>query len=115
MKSLDDLSVAGATVLVRADFNVPLADGPDGKVITDDGRIKAALPTLAYLREQGAKVVVIAHLGRPKGEAKPELSLAPVAQRLGELLGTSVALAADVTGPQAGAAIAALRTRCTCG
>ena len=108
MKSLDDLSVAGATVLVRADFNVPLADGPDGKVITDDGRIKAALPTLASLREQGAKVVVIAHLGRPKGEAKPELSLAPVAQRLGELLGTSVALAADVTGPQAGAAIAAL-------
>ncbi len=108
MKSLDDLSVAGATVLVRADFNVPLADGPDGKVITDDGRIKAALPTLAYLREQGAKVVVIAHLGRPKGEAKPELSLAPVAQRLGELLGTSVALAADVTGPQARAAIAAL-------
>ena len=108
MKSLDDLTVAGATVLVRADFNVPLADGPDGKVITDDGRIKAALPTLAYLREQGAKVVVVAHLGRPKGEAKPELSLAPVAQRLGELLGTSVALASDITGPQAQAAVAAL-------
>jgi len=79
MNSLDDLQVAGATVLVRADFNVPLADGPDGKVITDDGRIKAALPTLTYLREQGAKVVIAAHLGRPKGEVNPDLSLAPVA------------------------------------
>lgn len=108
MKSLDDLSLVGATVLVRADFNVPLADSPDGKVITDDGRIKAALPTLAYLREQGAKVVVVAHLGRPKGEAKPELSLAPVAQRLGELLGSPVALAADITGPLAQKAVAAL-------
>lgn len=108
MKSLDDLSVAGATVLVRADFNVPLADGPNGKVITDDGRIKAAIPTLAYLREQGAKVVVVAHLGRPKGEAKPELSLAPVATRLGELLGTSVALANDITGSEAKAAVASL-------
>ncbi len=108
MKSLDDLSVAGATVLVRADFNVPLADGPNGKVITDDGRIKAAIPTLAHLREQGAKVVVVAHLGRPKGEAKPELSLAPVATRLGELLGTSVALANDITGSEAKAAVASL-------
>ena len=73
MKSLDDLEVAGRTVLVRADFNVPLADGPDGpddtKVITDDGRIRAALPTLQYLREHGAKVVVVAHLGRAKGVA----------------------------------------------
>ena len=93
MKSLDDLEVAGRTVLVRADFNVPLKDGAyNTKVITDDGRIKAALPTLKFLRDAGAKVVVMAHLGRPKGEAKPELSLAPVAERLGKLLGTDVAL-----------------------
>ena len=93
MKSLDDLQVAGRTVLVRADFNVPLADGPAGdRVITDDGRIQAALPTLSYLREQGAKVVVVSHLGRAKGTPVPELSLAPVAARLGELLGVAVTL-----------------------
>ncbi|CAB4660116.1 unannotated protein [freshwater metagenome] len=109
MKSLDDLQVAGATVLVRADFNVPLADGPDGKVITDDGRIKAALPTLVYLREQGAKVVVVAHLGRPKGQVHPDLSLAPVAARLGELLGLTVQFAQDVTGPLAQAAVKKLQ------
>lgn len=108
MNSLDDLQVAGATVLVRADFNVPLADGPDGKVITDDGRIKAALPTLTYLREQGAKVVIAAHLGRPKGEVNPDLSLAPVAKRLGELLGIHVGLSVNITGPDAIAAVAAL-------
>lgn len=94
MKSLDDLDVAGRTVLVRADFNVPLADGADGgRLITDDGRIVAALPTLEYLREKGARVVVAAHLGRAKGEKVPELSLAPVAVRLGDLLGVPVALA----------------------
>jgi phosphoglycerate kinase len=93
MKSLDDLQVAGRTVLVRADFNVPLADGPDGtRVITDDGRIRAALPTLTFLREQGARIVIACHLGRAKGEVVPELSLAPVASRLGELLGTDVTL-----------------------
>ena len=112
MKSLDDLEVAGRTVLVRADFNVPLADGPDGpddtKVITDDGRIRAALPTIEALRGRGARVVLVAHLGRPKGEAKPELSLAPVAARLGELLGTTVAFATDVTGESAQAAVAGL-------
>lgn len=106
MKSLDDLEVAGRTVLVRADFNVPLADGPDGtRVITDDGRIVAALPTLEFLREQGARVVIVAHLGRAKGTAVPELSLAPVALRLGELLGAPVALA-DL--PDAPAAVQAL-------
>ena len=105
MKSLDDLQVAGRTVLVRADFNVPLADVDGARVITDDGRIRAALPTLTFLREQGAKVVLVAHLGRPKGEAKPELSLAPVAARLGELLGTSVSL---VSLDDAPAAVAAL-------
>lgn len=93
MKSLDDLDVAGRTVLVRADFNVPLAEGSDGsRVITDDGRIVAALPTLEFLRGQGARVVVAAHLGRAKGEKVPELSLAPVATRLGELLGVPVGL-----------------------
>jgi phosphoglycerate kinase len=102
MKSLDDLEVAGRTVLVRADFNVPLADGPDGaKVITDDGRIRAALPTLMYLRDKGAKIVLVAHLGRPKGVASDALSLAPVAARLGELLDAHVAVAGDITGPQA--------------
>jgi phosphoglycerate kinase len=101
MKSLDDLEVAGRTVLVRTDFNVPLASSADGKVITDDGRIRAAIPTLTYLREQGAKIVVVAHLGRPKGEAVADLSLAPVAARLSELLGTPVAIGLDVTGPQA--------------
>jgi len=110
MKSLDDLEVAGRTVLVRTDFNVPMADGVDGKVITDDGRIKAAIPTLSYLREQGAKIVVVAHLGRPKGEAVASLSLAPVAVRLGELLGTPVGLGVDVTGPQAKAAAAKLQS-----
>ena len=89
MKSLDDLEVAGRTVLVRADFNVPLADGPDGpddtKVITDDGRIRAALPTITYLRDKGAKVVLIAHMGRAKGERVEGLTLQPVADRLSEL------------------------------
>lgn len=107
MKSLDDLAVAGSTVLVRSDFNVPLADGPDGtRVITDDGRIQAGLATINSLRDSGAKVVIVAHLGRPKGEPKPEFSLAPVASRLSELLGIDVPLAADITGPQTRAMIA---------
>ncbi len=107
MKTIDDLDVAGRRVLVRADFNVPLEDAGDGsRRITDDGRIRAALPTITSLRERGARVILAAHLGRPKGEAKPELSLAPVAQRLAELLGTPVALAGDVTGPSARAIVA---------
>lgn len=112
MKSLDDLEVAGRTVLVRADFNVPLADGPDGpddtKVITDDGRIQAALPTLTYLREQGAKVIVVAHLGRAKGVVTEGLGLQPVADRLSELLDADVEVADDITGPHARAMAAAL-------
>ena len=112
MKSLDDLEVAGRTVLVRADFNVPLADGPDGpddtKVITDDGRIRAALPTLTYLRDKGAKVVVVAHLGRPKGVASDALGLQPVADRLSELLDADVEVADDITGKHARAQVAAL-------
>ena len=106
MKSLDDLSVAGSTVLVRSDFNVPLADGPDGtRVITDDGRIQAGLPTINALRDAGAKVVIVAHLGRPKGEPKPEYSLAPVAARLSDLLGIDVPLGVDITGSQTKALI----------
>ena len=95
MKTLKDLGdLKGKRVLVRADFNVPL----DGTTITDDGRIKAALPTIKTLREEGAKVILMAHLGRPKGKVVPELSLAPVAARLGELLGANVPLAKDTYG-----------------
>ena len=109
MKSLDDLEVAGRTVLVRSDFNVPLAQGAHGtRVITDDGRIRASLPTLTYLTQAGAKVVVVAHLGRPKGGPSAELSLAPVAARLSELLGAPVGLGADITGPQARAMVAGM-------
>lgn len=101
--SLQQLDVAGKRVFLRCDLNVPLKDG----VITDDGRIKASLPTIKLLLEKGASLVIAAHLGRPKGEAKPELSLAPVAKRLGELLGSPVhfvgeLLGADVTKAAAG-------------
>ncbi|MDN5963496.1 MAG: phosphoglycerate kinase [Actinomyces sp.] len=102
IESLGDLR--GKRVLVRSDFNVPLKDG----VITDDGRIRAALPTLEKLVHSGAKVVVMAHLGRPKGEVKPEFSLAPVAARLAELIDAPVTLAKDVTGPSAHEVVAAL-------
>ena len=97
MRSLDDLSVAGSVVIVRVDFNVPLAVDEHGeRVITDTGRIEAALPTLDFLRDQGAIVVLLAHLGRPKGVADPALSLEPVAQALSEFLGTPVDLARDI-------------------
>jgi phosphoglycerate kinase len=106
MKTLKDLgNLQGKRVLVRADFNVPL----DGTTITDDGRIRAALPTINALREQGAKVILMAHLGRPKGKVVPELSLAPVAKRLGELLGTDVDLASDTYGEDAQSKVAALQ------
>jgi phosphoglycerate kinase len=109
VQTIDDLDVAGRRVLVRADFNVPLEDAGDGsRRITDDGRIRAALPTISALRDRGARVVLVAHLGRPKGEPRPELSLAPVAVRLGELLGTPVAFATDVTGDSARAAVGGL-------
>jgi phosphoglycerate kinase len=109
MKTVDDLSVAGQRVLVRADLNVPLSDGPDGsRVITDDGRIRASAPTIARLADAGAKVIVTAHLGRPKGEAKPELSLAPVAARFAEVLGRPVVFVPAVTGPVVDAAVAAM-------
>jgi phosphoglycerate kinase len=104
MKTIDDLAVTGQRVLVRDDLNVPL----DGCRITDDGRIRAALPTLTALLDRGAGVIVCAHLGRPAGKPDPRYSLAPVASRLGELLGGPVALAPDVTGPFARAAVSAL-------
>jgi phosphoglycerate kinase len=102
MRSLDDLlaeGVSGRRVLVRADLNVPL--DKTTRAITDDGRIRASLPTLQALREAGARVVVAAHLGRPKGAPDPQYSLAPVAARLGELLGARVTLATDVAGDDA--------------
>ena len=102
MKTIDDFAVAGQRVLVRDDLNVPLDDGQ----VTDDGRIRAALPTLTALKDRGAQVIVCAHLGRPAGQPDPKYSLAPVAARLSELLGRPVTLAADVTGPSARAAVA---------
>ena len=105
MKTIDDLGdLRGKRVLVRSDFNVPL----DGTTITDDGRIRAALPTLQALLAKGARVVVVAHLGRPKGTPDAKYSLAPVAARLGELLGQPVALAEDLVGDSAKATVAAL-------
>ncbi|GGS33388.1 MULTISPECIES: phosphoglycerate kinase [Actinokineospora] len=107
MRTLDDLlaeGVAGRRVLVRADLNVPL-DGPE---ITDDGRVRASLPTISRLADAGARVVVAAHLGRPKGAPEARYSLAPVARRLGELLDRPVALAEDVTGPSARETVAGL-------
>jgi phosphoglycerate kinase len=103
-KTLDDLAVEGRRVLVRADLSVPL----DGGRVADDGRIRASLPTLTALTSRGAKVIVCAHLGRPGGKLDPKYSLAPVAARLGELLGRPVELAAGTIGPAARAAVAAL-------
>jgi phosphoglycerate kinase len=91
VRTLDDLDVEGRRVLVRVDFNVPLEDGR----ITDDARIRAALPTIEALRERGARLLLAAHLGRPK-DREPELSLRPAAERLGELLGAEVVLAPDL-------------------
>ncbi|MCX4757456.1 phosphoglycerate kinase [Kitasatospora purpeofusca] len=104
MKTIEDLDVAGRRVFVRADLNVPLSDG----TITDDGRIRAVAPTIAKLVERGARVVVASHLGRPKGEPDPQFSLAPVAARLGEILGRPVAFATDTVGESAKATVAAL-------
>jgi phosphoglycerate kinase len=104
MKTVDDLEVSGKRVLVRADLNVPL----DGTRISDDGKIRACLPTLNALLDRGAAVVVCSHLGRPAGVPDPAYTLAPVAARLGELLGRAVPLAADTVGPSARAAVADL-------
>ncbi len=106
-KTVDDLNVAGKRVLIRCDFNVPLKSG----VITDENRIVAALPTIKKVLADGAKVILCSHLGKPKGEAKPELSLAPVAKRLSELLSKEVVFAADdtVVGENAKKAVAEMK------
>ena len=96
-KSVEDIDVKGKKVLVRCDFNVKMENG----VITSDKRIVASLPTIKYLLDNGAKLILCSHLGRPKGEFKPEFSLAPVAARLGELLGLEVKMAKDVIGESA--------------
>ena len=104
-KSVEDIDVRGKKVLIRCDFNVKMEDG----VITSDKRIVASLPTIKYLLDNGAKVIACSHLGRPKGEFKPEFSLAPVAVRLGELLGIEVKMAKDVVGESAQALAAELK------
>jgi len=108
VRTLDSINFASKRVLLRCDLNVPLKEVDGKRVITDDGRIRASLPTLEILLAGGASVVICAHLGRPKGERKPELSLAPIAKRLGELLGREVLFAEDVVGPSAKAAISKL-------
>ena len=104
-KSIEDVDVSGKRVLCRCDFNVPTKDGK----ITSDKRIVAALPTIQYLMNHGAKVILCSHMGKPKGEWKPELSLKVVAQRLSELLGKEVLMAADVVGEDAKAKAASLK------
>jgi phosphoglycerate kinase len=96
MPDFASLELVGKRVFLRCDLNVPLKNG----VITDDGRIKASLPTIKALLDKGASIVIAAHLGRPKGEAKPELSLAPVALRLGELLGKEIIFPGEVIGSE---------------
>jgi len=105
MPDLSTIDVAGKRVFLRCDLNVPLKEG----IIKDDGRIKASLPTIQALLEKGASLVIAAHLGRPKGEAKPELSLAPVAKRLAELLGREVKFTGELTGASVTAAAQALK------
>jgi len=104
IRGIDDLEVSGSVVFVRCDLNVPIENGQ----ITDDGRIRASLPTLKNLLDRGAKVVVIAHLGRPKGKPESKYSLAPAAARLSELLGMPVPLAEDVSGQSAQTTVASL-------
>ena len=104
-KTIEDIDLGGKRVLARCDFNVPMKDG----VITDDKRIREALPTIKYLAAQGAKVILCSHMGRPKGEFNMKYSLAPVATRLSELLGQTVVLAKDVIGEDAKAKAAALK------
>ncbi|KKI51741.1 phosphoglycerate kinase [Christensenella hongkongensis] len=104
-KTIEDIDVQGKKVLVRVDFNVPLNDKGE---ITDETRIQAALPTIQYLLDHGAKVILASHLGRPKGEVKPEFSLAPVAKRLDEILNTKVIFAKDCVGKAAQDAVASM-------
>jgi len=103
-KTVRDINVSGKRVLVRVDFNVPLDSGR----VTDDTRIRAAIPTIQYLIDKGAKVILASHLGRPKGKVAPEFSLKPVAVRLEQLLGVPVAMASDCVGPEVESAVAHL-------
>ena len=105
-KTIEDVNVESKRVLVRVDFNVPL---DENREITDDTRIRAALPTIQYLIDHKAKIILCSHLGRPKGEFKPEFSLAPVAKRLAALVDTKVTMAKDVIGPDADQAVANLK------
>lgn len=105
-KTVRDVDLKGKKVLVRVDFNVPM---DENRAITDENRIIGALPTIRYLVEHGAKTILCSHLGRPKGEVNPKYSLAPVARRLGELLGQPVKMAKDVVGPDADAVVASLK------
>jgi phosphoglycerate kinase len=108
VKELSSLDFRGKRVLLRCDLNVPLKGEGSDRVITDDGRIRASLPTIDALLEGGASLVIAAHLGRPKGERKPELSLAPIAKRLSELLEKEVTFATDTIGSSADSAVASL-------
>ena len=111
IQQLTSLDVAGKKVLLRCDLNVPLKDdGSGARIITDDGRIRASLPTITELLNKGAALVIVAHLGRPKGERKPELSLAPVAIRLAELLGREVRFASDTVGASADELVGAMKS-----
>ncbi len=109
IRTLDDLPVGGRVVLVRSDLNVPLRTLPDGSVaISDDGRVRASVPTLQALASRGARVVVLAHLGRPRGQSVPGLSLEPVSARLADLLGRPVTFVPAVTGPEVAKAVASM-------
>ena len=111
IQQLASLDVAGKKVLLRCDLNVPLKDdGSGARIITDDGRIRASLPTITELLNKGAALVIVAHLGRPKGERKPELSLAPIAVRLAELLGREVRFASDTVGASADELVGAMKS-----
>ena len=105
-KTIEDIQVKGKRVLVRCDFNVPM---DENKVITDENRLRGALPTIKYLMEHGARVILCSHLGRPKGEFNMKYSLKPVAKRLSEMLGVEVKMADDVIGPSAKALAASLK------
>jgi len=97
MKTIDDLELNNQRVLLRADLNAPMKQDANGQMqITDDGRLRASVTTINDLRKKNAKIIILAHLGRPKGERKPELSLKPIAKRLGELVGVSIKFIDDL-------------------